>query len=513
MKPSKYVHVIGVLGLAALFLPSPAMSLDFQSIINEKVGAFKRSSGGHNKDFGKSVESHLRQNSKKLFGVKGPIVDSAEPTEAGFRKPGQPAKDQVKLAKSLKVEYVTRDAARHADQFAFWPNDYNPEWLIFCIEIFPSNSLNTGNHPAVQRIRIRDGKVETIVRGLLGCDGIRRTPWNTILATEEVSDGYGWEIIDPLNVTNHQVTDRASGAVQNETGGQSTKVVRRTALPKMAWEGIHITKEGVLYAGDELRPGTGTADSDGGALYKFIPNNLWNGGSLQALNQSPFTAGSVYAAQMSCRDDRQQYGQGCEIGNGSWVAVNASDARFEANANGATGYYRPEDLGPDPLYHGEGVKVCWANTQNQSAALYAEIQCAVDLKPTETPDQRSIIINRFVEGDQDFNAFDNVAFQPYTGNLYVIEDRPNGDIFACLRDGEDRNIKSDGCVKILSVRDSAAEPTGFKFDATGKTAYFSIQHSNDDNMPLVDSGLGIMFPTDDVLKVTGFSVPKKHHRY
>jgi secreted PhoX family phosphatase len=68
----------------------------------------------------------------------------------------------------------------------------------------------------------------------------------------------------------------------------------------------------------------------------------------------------------------------------------------------------------------------------------------------------------------------------------------------------DRDIKTDGCVKILSVKDSSAEPTGFLFDASGTTAYVSIQHSDDSNMPLVDG-----YRTDDVLKITGFKLHGK----
>ncbi len=126
--------------------------------------------------------------------------------------------------------------------------------------------------------------------------------------------------------------------------------------------------------------------------------------------------------------------------------------------------------------------------------------CGVDAAPlAASATQRSVVVNRFVEGDQDFNSFDNLDFQPKTGILYVIEDHPNGDIFACLRDGLDRDIKTDGCVKVLSVKDSSAEPTGFIFSADGTTAYVAIQHSNDANMPLVDN-----YATDDVLKITGF---------
>jgi secreted PhoX family phosphatase len=83
----------------------------------------------------------------------------------------------------------------------------------------------------------------------------------------------------------------------------------------------------------------------------------------------------------------------------------------------------------------------------------------------------------------------------------VVEDHENGDIFACLPDGADRDIKTDGCIRILSVRDSSAEPTGLLFSPDGTTAYLSIQHSTDDRMPLVDD-----YPTDDLLVITGFVV-------
>jgi hypothetical protein len=199
-------------------------------------------------------------------------------------------------------------------------------------------------------------------------------------------------------------------------------------------------------------------------------------------------------------------GQGCEIGNAAWVAVDGADARNSADANQATGFYRPEDLHRDPTYTGEGVRFCWTNTGNEGAKNYAEVVCGIDSDPlVAEANVRSVEINRFVEGDRDFNSFDNLAFQPVTGNLYVIEDHKNGDVFACLPDGQDRDIKTDGCVKVLSVKDSSAEPTGFMFSNDGRAAYVSIQHSNDGNMPLVDG-----YGTDDVIMITGFKV-KSHH--
>ncbi len=460
------------------------------------------------KDFGLKVEQLLKAQSEKLFGVEQPLEASAPPTSGPYRTPSQSAWDQVLVAHGLKVEYVTRVAANATDMFAFWPDATHPTHLVSCVEGSRQLLANGKYNPSVQRIRLSDGQVETILRGMTACDGIRTTPWGTILVTEETSSGGAYEILNPLAVTEQTVLDRNLGTVTDPTN-----VAKRVALPTMAWEGIAILPSGVVIAGDELRPGTATPDADGGAIFKFVPTNprLIDTGPITQLNDSPLVSGSVYALQISCRDTTQQFGQGCEIGNAAWVLVNAATARADANAARATGYYRPEDLELDPHYHDpanpQAVRFCWTNTGNEEAKNYAEVVCGVDSAPlTASATQRTVVVNRFVEGDTDFNSFDNLAFQPHTGNLYVIEDHDNGDVFACLPDGADRDIKSDGCVKILSVKDSSAEPTGFIFDATGTTAYVSIQHSDDTLMAPVDG-----YGTDDVIKITGFKVKRAKH--
>ncbi len=472
-------------------------------------------------DFGSLVEHQLAAKSEKLFGVERPLTESAPATTGAYRTLAQPASAQLLAARGLKVEYLTRTAANATDMMAFWPSEQAPTHLITCVEgsrqqlsgdddtasYAPGDKFN----PSVQRIRLADGQVETVLRGMSGCDGIRRTDWGTILATEEKTDGGAYEILNPLATTNEHVIDRASGIVTDPAA-----IAKRSALPTMAWEGLEVLANGVVIAGDELRPGTGGADMDGGAIFKFIPATLrTGGGTISGLNESPLAAGSVYAMQVSCVNNRQQYGQGCEVGNGAWVAVNAATARLDAAIQGATGYYRPEDLHKDPLYanadHPEALRFCWANTGNETAGNYAEVMCGVDLAPGAlsvtasdgTVNPRTVTVNRLVEGDGDFNSFDNLDFQPKTGNLYVIEDHVNGDVFACLPDGQDRDLKTDGCVKMFSVKDSTAEPTGFLFDAAGDTAYVSIQHSNDSLMPTVDD-----YGTDDVLKITGFKLKK-----
>ena len=467
-------------------------------------------------DFGARIEQRLKNSSMHWFGIQGPLGPSAPPTTGVYRTPDQKASDQVLLADSLKAEYVTRNAGDLADMFAFWPTDNNPTHLIFCIEgarqdlgTFLPGGLVKKFNPAVQSIKLSDGSVDTILRGMSRCDGIRRTPWNTILATEETNDGGAYEIINPLNVTNYTIVDRASGTIIDENGAPSTSsIVKRLALPTMAWEGLAVLSSGVVIAGDELRPGTGTQNTDGGAIFKFVPAAPRASQTLITnLSESPLAAGNVYALRMSCTTG-VQYGQGCEIGSGAWIAVGATTARADADKVGATGYYRPEDLEQDEEYKAEGVRFCWTNTGESDIANYGEVLCGVDRAPlVADPNQQTVTANRFVEGDADFNQPDNFAFQPKTGNHYVIEDNSNGDIFACLPDGADRDIKTDGCVKILSVKDSSAEPTGFKFTADGRTAYLSIQHSNDGFIPKLDD-----YPTDDIIKITGFKVQHRFER-
>jgi hypothetical protein len=459
-------------------------------------------------DFGSRVQRLLESQTEKWFGLDRALRESAPPTTGDYRTPTQVASDQVSLARGLKARYLTREAGNATDMMAFFPAA-DPTHLIACVE-GDREDLGGGKlNPSVQRIHLETGAVATIFRGMSACDGIRTTPWGTILATEEESDGGAYEILDPLATSEVTLIDRAAGTVSDPL-----RIAKRTALPTIAWEGIVVLPSGVVIGGDELRPGTAAADVDGGAIFKFLPAVPWDGATpVTTLGASPLVAGSAYAMQVSCQGGTQQYGQGCEIGNAAWIPVSAATARSDADAGGATGYYRPEDMHDDPLYEDAAnpaaVRYCWTNTGNEAGANYAEVVCAVDAKPNEaSATERAVVVNRFVEGDRDFNSFDNLAFQPKSGILYVIEDHANGDVFACLRDGDDRDIKTDGCVKMLSVKDSSAEPTGYIFAPDGCTAYVSIQHSDDGLMPLFDD-----YATDDVIKITGFELKgcRRHH--
>ncbi|HEC96758.1 MAG TPA: hypothetical protein ENI58_01140, partial [Nitrospirae bacterium] len=214
-------------------------------------------------DFGLTVERLLKSQSESLFGIEKPLDESASPTETPYRTVEQDAEAQVLLARGLEVEYLTRESGNKTDQMAFFP-EKAPTHLIVCIEgrreVIGTNPDGTAKYnPSVQRINLLNGEVETILRGMNRCDGIRTTPWGTILATEETSDGGAYEIMEPLFTTEQTVINRATGKVTDPV-----LIAKRTALPTIAWEGLTILPGGVVIGGDELRPGTDGPDSDGG---------------------------------------------------------------------------------------------------------------------------------------------------------------------------------------------------------------------------------------------------------
>ncbi|MDH3263390.1 MAG: hypothetical protein OEM24_05280, partial [Paracoccaceae bacterium] len=229
----------------------------------------------HAADFGAEIEAQLAARSAELFGIASPLAASAPATSGPVRAPDQTAAAQLALAGGLEAEYLTREAANHFDMMAFWPAEA-PTHLVACIEGEREEIAGGRMNPSIQSISLADGGVKTLVRGMDRCDGIRTTAWGTILATEETDDGAAYELIDPLGLDNATVTDRASGA-----NTDPARIARRGALPVMSWEGLNVSPEGVVIAGDELRPGTASPDANGGSIFKFVPAAAHAGGAIE----------------------------------------------------------------------------------------------------------------------------------------------------------------------------------------------------------------------------------------
>jgi uncharacterized protein DUF839 len=445
-------------------------------------------------DFGAFVQQQLRDHAMELFGFRHPLRESALGPFSG------PSVDALDLADGLKATLVSSSVENAADQIALWPDDDHPTHVFVCDE---ETSV-----PAVQRVDLSQPpgtNATTIVTGLVSCDPVRRTAWGTILVGEEAGATGGlYELIDPLHITTPiDVSDRAQG-----TTSDPLHMVKRKAVGSLSFEGLALRPDGTIVYGDELAPNGGLA---GGGIYKFVPAVPFAGGApITVPAMSPLASGTIFGLRVAAANGSTNWGQGAEIGKGAWTLVNAAatgvtDAAGNIilrNAQAAqrfTGYYRPEDMDVDPIARAHGVfRACWTNTGRldfgggsavENSAVYGEVMCLTEAPSATAATGMIPKVDRFIAGSPEFGMPDNIAFQPHTGNVVVLEDGPtsitlpNGtvqprgnDLWMCLPDGADDDVMSDGCVRFASLRDTSSEPTGFIFLGSGEAALVHLQH-------------------------------------
>jgi hypothetical protein len=303
MRPSLLVSGVLVTGLAV-------------------VGLTSRTNATHpHGDFGSFVADVLADHSEQLFGIGHPLEQSAlGPYD------GPDNLQAIQVAHGLHVSLVSSSVASAADQIALWPDDDNPKYLFVCDE--------ETSDPAVQRVDLSKpagSNATTIVKGLVSCDPVRRTPWGTIIVAEEAgATGGFYELLDPVNITTViNVSDRGAGITSDPL-----HLVKRKAVGSLSFESFAIRDDGTMIYGDELAPGAVSKGSPGGAIYKFVPTIPFQGnGPISALAQSPLAAGSIFGLRVAAQGSTN-WGQGAETGNGAWVAVNpAAPGVTDANGN------------------------------------------------------------------------------------------------------------------------------------------------------------------------------------
>jgi len=431
-------------------------------------------------DFGKFRDNLLNERSEQLFGIKGAILASSTQSLDAATIEADP-RLAVTFARSLHASVIasSTDLGRNIDMMALWPSE-DPTHLIVCNEQGPSQA-------GLQRVRLSDGLVETILSGTKSCDPAHTTSWGTVVFGEEAGNtGSFMEVIDPLHTTD-VVYDRINGTF---SGADAANVVERLAIGHLSFEGVTVYPNGVMYYADENRPSKGTA---GGAYFKFIPNQPWSGDApISNLDQSPLAQGSVYGLRLGNRKGGTDYGQGSNLGLGNWIAVNNSydgDLRAAAADLNLSGFYRPEDSSADTKALAKGmVRFCANNTGNEgSDKNWGETICIADGSLAEaTSNTATPEVQLFVAGTSEFAMMDNIAYQPGRGNWIMHEDGDavgfavnphNNDIWACLEDGSDIDTMNDGCIRIATLNDLHAESTGGLFDADGEHFYLSIQHN------------------------------------
>jgi hypothetical protein len=423
-------------------------------------------------DFGQQTERELADHANQLFGVKKPIQASSTVDLSEAQALADPAA-LATVAKGLDVDVVSAgNAAPNLDQMVLWPASH-PTHIITINEEGPTE-------PSLQKINLKTGVATTIVTGTDSGDPIRITPWGTILFGEEAGDtGAMYELIDPLSVEGATI-DRTSGT------SSSPKIRRVNALGFNSFEGLAILPNGVTYYGNEL---SANAGAPAGAYYKFVPTTPWAGGPpITSLDQSPYASGSTFALRVGTSGNN---GQGFQYGRGTWqsIAGNGVALRPLAVAVKATGYYRPEDIDIDTQALAAGnVRFCGNNTGRDSSRYFGEAICFTDgtvaasASGNTTPE-----VTLLVQGSQEFNMPDNIAYQARRGNWIIHEDGStagaqggdrNNDLWSCLDDGGDDDTLSDGCVRVGTLNDLDAEWTGGFFDPSGKHFYVSIQHNS-----------------------------------
>lgn len=307
---------------------------------------------------------------------------------------------------------------------------------------------------AISVVDLQTGKTKILVQNTHwnAVDGIRWTPWGTILFAEEITGGRLFEIIlapdDPTKVF---------------------KVIDRPAVGRLTHEGIEVDSNGNIYVVDEHR-GRSTGCNGripcGGGIYKFVPDTYGD-----------LSSGSLYVLGIKENTRRDNTGQG------EWLGpIEPSYARESGSNFGGASYQRPEDIEiiANKLYvaitegaHDEYGKeyyegrVISINLKNMLVTNFikAGLNVPVEIgKPGEVGHQTG------------FDSVDNLAESP-NGRLIMIEDNKPSDIWFAST----KTNKSGASKKVdlfASLTDPGAEGTGIYFNPNDPaTLYVNVQHS------------------------------------
>lgn len=318
-------------------------------------------------------------------------------------------------------------------------------------------ATDNSSNGAVSVVDLKTGKAKVLVQrsDWDAVDGIRWTPWGTLLFDEETDTGMVYEV-----------------AFDRRDPTRAASVTPRPALGVMAHEGMEIGRDGSVYVIDELR---------GGGIFRFVPDR-----------RGDLSAGQLYALKV---DDG---GTGLDVGQGSWVPLDrdtvrvstrAAVAAVNATGAGVAGFQRPEDLERigDTLY--AAITEAEPQAQAAGAASGDGRVVAIDLRSMRVTDFVRAGVNVAAERPPatGLKNPDNLAEGP-DGRLWIVEDNSYSDIWVAGRD-TDRDGTADTVSLFASLTDATAEGTGIYFGTDPRTLFVNIQHSgtgNDQTIAITD---------------------------
>jgi secreted PhoX family phosphatase len=278
-----------------------------------------------------------------------------------------------------------------------------------------------------------------------------------------------------------------------------------SSIPNVAHEGLRFSRDGkTLYFVDEW---------NSGSIYKFV---LKKAGDLSR-GQSFVLKVDAFAGDPKA-DYNQQPAGTVRTGAATWVPITnpegvklttvdpyrngpTDDPRTSQITRGGrpaadevmgTPYGRPEDMEISKLASGNEVLYFTATSENAiySVEMLANNKATVRLFASESATQKNV---GFAATTATLNSPDNLA-QDGAGNIYVIEDAPNGsstggDIWFV------RDVNNDGVAEsldhFLSIRVAGSEATGMIFDVNDPMIFaVAVQHPDTTDLTAHPNGMG-----------------------
>lgn len=295
-----------------------------------------------------------------------------------------------------------------------------------------------GENGSLSVVDLETGAVEVLVQraDFNRLDGLRWTPWGTLLFAEETAGGRLFEaILDPKDPS--RVID----------------VVERTEVGVMRHEGIEALPDGTVIVIDEL---------NGGSIYKFVPTK-----------RGDLSDGQLYALKLTGLTDTEQFWNSAtytnKVGGFEWVALDMAtvvvDTDAAANAVSATEFGRPEDV------EVIGSTLYVANTSEDRVV-------AIDLNQQILTSYVQAGVNVPVENAgaavTGFNNPDNLAQGP-DGALWIVEDNYLSDVWVAEKD-RNHDGTADSVEQFASLKDTGAEISGIYFGKDPRTLFLNVQH-------------------------------------
>lgn len=308
------------------------------------------------------------------------------------------------------------------------------------------------------------------------------TPNGTVMAGEEWSgQGRIVEILNPM------------------ADADDIEIRELTSIPNTSHEGLRFSHDGgTLYFVDE---------NNSGSLYKIVftdPSDYAAGGQTFVLKTDAFNGDASANWNTFTQEER--------VGAAHWVALTDTAGnpltvqdpydnsggpgnqagRVAADEVQATPYGRPEDM--EVATHRSGDEMVFFSATSENAVY------SVQTLPDGSAFVRLAAKHGITPYNLDYppttgrlNSPDNLA-QDALGNIYVIEDAPNGsdvggDIWF-LRDA-DNDGEAESLDHFLSIQVDGAEATGMIFNPTRPTEFVvAVQHPDSTNLDNVEDGFG-----------------------